>query len=282
MVQLFHDFILISLVLYISIYNENKLFVQIPQVIPIRRYFINFTKWIQLPKPENETSPVAMTTSDIRKEVVDKEWAHIVDVTLNPDVYGVEVSLNHLKKSALVELVLRHIESKCSLKLSRKFEFCEKKYIGNEDNLLNFICPSAVTNKLQNAVNGNDSNLTLDKIFHLSKDNSVKDSCLATGNKNNNQSRDIKQPIMTNNNNNNNNDLVKELKTKTIKQEKKKSLPSPNVEMNKKVGNVEFRIDLPNVESVSECDLEMTEVCSFYAIFLKLSMHCGFSKVFLT
>jgi len=225
---------------------------KIPQVIPIRRYFINFTKWIQLPKPENETSPVAMTTSDIRKEIVDKEWAHIVDVTLNPAVYGDEASLNQLKKSALVELVLRHIESKCLLKLSRKFQFCEKKYIGNEDNLLNFICPSAVTNKLQSAVNGNDGDLTLDKICHLSKDNIVKENgCLATGNKNNNN----KQPITTNNS------LVKELKTKTIKHENKFSLPSPNVEMNMKVGNIELRIDLPNVENVSECDLEMTETC---------------------
>ena len=240
-------------------------FFKIPQVIPIRRYFINFTKWIQLPKPENETSPVAMTTSDIRKEIVDKEWAHIVDVTLNPTVYGDEASLNQLKKSALVELVLRHIESKCSLKLSRKFQFCEKKYIGNEDNLLNFICPSAVTNKLQNAVNGNDGSLTLDKICHLSKDSSVnEDGCLATGNKNNKnqESRDVYQPITTNNNNNN---FVKELKTKTIKQEKKFSLPSPNVEMNMKVGNVELRIDLPNVESVSECDLELTEVCKVFS-----------------
>lgn len=200
-----------------------------------------------------------MTTSDIRKEIIDKEWAYIVDVTLNPVVFGDEASLNQLKKSALVELVLRHIESKCMLKLSRKFQFCEKKYVGNEDNLLNFICPSAITSKLQKAVNGNESNMTLDKICHLSKDKSVKkNGCLTSGNDNNSQSRDINQPIMTNNNNNN---FVKELKTKTIKQEKKYLLPSPNVEMTKKIKNVELKINLPSVESVSECDLEMTEVC---------------------
>ena len=248
-----------------------NIFYQVPQVIPVRIYFINFTKWIQLPKPENETSPVAMTTSDVRKEIVDKEWAHIIDVTLNPAVYGDEASLNQLKKCALVELVLRHIESKCSLILSRKFQFCEQEYVGNKDNLLNFICPSAVTNKLQSATNGVESDLTLDKICHLSNDNTVKkDGCLTTNNKNIKQSRDINQPIKTNNNNNYLMNNLKEVKTKTIALKSKSSLPSPNVEMNvnRRVGSVELRIDLPNVDGVAECDLEMTEVRSFVCLFV--------------
>ena len=222
---------------------------------------------MQLPKPENETSPVAMTTSDVRKELVDKEWAYIIDVTLNPAIYGDEASLNQLKKRALVELVFRYIESKCSLTLSRQFDFCEGDYVGNRDNLLNFICPSALTNKLQRTLEGNDTNLTLDRIRDLSKDNTMKENnCLPTTNKNNKQpSRDKIQPITTNHINNNYSDAMnslKEVKTNRKIEPKVSSLPTPNVEINvnRKDGKVELRIELPNVESVSECDLELTEV----------------------
>jgi len=249
---------------------------QVPQVIPIRKYFINFTKWMQLPKPENETSPVAMTTSDIRKEIVDKEWAHIIDVTLHPSVYPNNDSPNQIKRSALVELVFRYIESKFSFNLSRKFQFVDvASYMGNRDNLLNFICPAAVKNKMADTLK-NNNNLTLEQIKSLSNDTfqeknkkkSDKTELLHASNKQNKPHTTTKEPIklhqselMLDNSltavksvaldkNNNNNKLLS-------------ALPSPKVEMvvNQEKHCIELTIDLPEVESVNECDLEITEVC---------------------
>uniref|UniRef100_A0A7M5UP15 PIH1 N-terminal domain-containing protein n=1 Tax=Clytia hemisphaerica TaxID=252671 RepID=A0A7M5UP15_9CNID len=239
---------------------------QVPQVIPIRKYFINFTKWHQLPKPENETSPVAMTTSNIRKEIIEKEWAYIIDVTLNPEVYPSDTSPNQLQRRALVELVFRHIESKHSLQFSRKFEFCEEKYIGNRDSLLDFICPSAVKNKLNNALNGTENNLTLDQIRNLSK--GKENNKIVTGNQTKSGMSKKSQPTPASvetikTSSGESVDSMKELKTKTLGSHhgNKTRLPAPKVEMmvNKDGGNIELRIELPKVDTVAECDLEITE-----------------------
>ncbi|XP_066914493.1 PIH1 domain-containing protein 2-like [Clytia hemisphaerica] len=256
---------------------------KVPQVIPIRKYFINFTKWHQLPKPENETSPVAMTTSNIRKEIIEKEWAYIIDVTLNPEVYPSDTSPNQLQRRALVELVFRHIESKHSLQFSRKFEFCEEKYIGNRDSLLDFICPSAVKNKLNNALNGTENNLTLDQIRNLSK--GKENNKIVTGNQTKSGMSKKSQPTPASvetikTSSGESVDSMKELKTKTLGSHhgNKTRLPAPKVEMmvNKDGGNIELRIELPKVDTVAECDLEITENCVMLEVPLKYKLDFTF------
>ena len=246
---------------------------QTTQVIPIRKYFINFTKWFQLPKPENETSPVAMTTSEIRKEIINKEWAYIIDVTLHPSVYPSNDSPNHLQRSAIVELVFRYIESKHSLNLSRKFQFVDgTSYIGNQDNLLNFICPSAVKNKMADTLKKNNSSLTLEQVKNLSNDTfketgkkTEKAESLKAPNKN---TRHFQQaPIKLHQNEllrDNNLTEVKSVAIEKINNNRNLAsvLPVPKVEMivNQEKCCIELAIDLPKVESVNECDLEVTEV----------------------
>lgn len=227
---------------------------------------------MQLPEPENETTPVAMTTSEIRKEIIDKEWAHIIDVTLHPSVYPSNNSPNQLQRSALVELVFRYIESKLTLNLSRKFQFVEgASYMGNQDNLLNFICPTAVKNKMADTLKTN-SNLTLEQIKNLSNDTLKED-----GDKTEKR-EDLKPPNRLSKNTMENiklhqNELLQDnslTEVKSVALEKKSNnrnlanaLPSPKVEMivNQKKRCIELAIDLPKVDSVNECDLEITEVC---------------------
>lgn len=236
---------------------------KIPEVIPIRKYFINFSEWVQLPKPENDSSPVTMATSEIRKELIDKEWSHIIDVTMNPIVFPSNDSLHHIEKCALVELVFRHIESKFSLKISRKFKLVEgSTYIGNQDNLLNFMCPSAMRDKLADGVN---KGITLEQIKSLAENNQptvANNKMNLHGNGSNSSSSKMidtsSSSIITSCNGVTNS--LTEVKTSSSKQ-KTTSLPTPKVEMLvcKDKNVIELTIYLPKVESVCECDLEITE-----------------------
>ncbi|XP_065642329.1 uncharacterized protein LOC136073959 [Hydra vulgaris] len=61
-----------------------KAFDKIPPVIPSGKYFINVTKWTQVPQPENICSPITMIISEQRKELIDEEWANLINIAVNP------------------------------------------------------------------------------------------------------------------------------------------------------------------------------------------------------
>lgn len=240
-------------------------------MIPVRKYYFNFTAWTQLPKPESETSPIAIATSDIRKEVVAKEWAYVVDVALNPIVFPSNDISNETAKCVLIELSFRYVETKFSLKLSRKHKILdEEKYIGNTDNLLNFMCPTALKSTLSDAVKGVNNNLNFDQIRRISRND-------LNGNEKNHNSSTADKPTKSRDNyvtsikssNSSYKNELKEVKTvsyndtvKTNNQQKPTKLPRPKVEMviNKETRRIEITIFLPQVENVQECDLDLSEV----------------------
>lgn len=251
---------------------------QLPEVIPVRNYYLNFAAWPQLPKPETESSPIAIATSDIRKEVVLKEWAYVIDIALNPITFPPNDDANQTAKCVLIELAFRHVESKFSLKLSRKHKMLDEKYIGNMDNLLNFMCPTSLKSTLADAVHGVDKNLNFEQI---------KKFCHDTGdtnaNKNSQQKSSIDQVAQGNkqsvSSNNVHNNELKELKTVSNKQQnnqQKDKLARPKVEMivNKETSRVDITVYLPLVESVQECDLDLAEVYLFMLLGNSFVVYC--------
>lgn len=237
-----------------------------PEVIPVRKYYINIAEWRQMPKPESEAAPIPIASSEIRKEVIDKEWGFLVDVVLNPMLFKNSTDTD----ACLIEMVLKYIESKESLSLSRKYERRSEKYVGNQDNLLNFLCPSALKNSLDTATNGESNNSLFKQLRHISNTSeSEKENDISKNNNNImakeqpensiNSSRHAFEPIITANVFET---TLKEEKTRTLKQPARTlRLKTPRVEMlvNKDKKMVELDIYLPEVQSVNDCDLDLTE-----------------------
>ena len=255
-----------------------------PQVIPVRKYFVNIGEWKQVPKPESKSSPIPILAAEMRKELVDKEWAMLVDVVLNPVIF-INVH-NELEKCPIVELVLKYIEGKNGINLSRKYKLLDNKYKGNQDHLLNFMCPTSLKTTLNNTVNGKLTRESMiDQMKHLSKkENHVHDADIkqdkVSVNVNGNGMADENHgvpnigkidPIITAN-------LCSPkltvANTKAIKNVEKNKLKTPKVEMevNKEKGNMELTVYLPQVESVQECDLELSEKCLSLIVFDKYEL----------
>jgi len=127
-----------------------------PQMIPVRKYFINIASWCQVPEQASQEGSIPMCAGKLRKEVVDKEWACVLDVCLNANVLK-GCGSSDIEKCSLVELVLKYVEdSNKPLQLSRKYHFLPQtttKYKGNRDVLLNMMFPTHMQNSLEKTLN---------------------------------------------------------------------------------------------------------------------------------
>lgn len=259
-------------------------------MIPERKFFINIGEWKQVTQPNEKDGLYLLSSPHLRKELVDKEWAMIVDVVFNPCAFA--NLKTDLDRCGIVELVLKHVEKKYGVGLSRKYKFDDAKYKGNQDNLLNFMCPSSLQNSLKEANGELSRDSILNKMKNISEEtlstNTVEDEKKCEKIFEKMQLKDDKkkspkeeasskktektssvlpsrvptmEPIISANFNA---PTLREQETKTFKDaaKTKKSFARPKVEMevNKEEGNVELTVNLPNVESVKECDLELTEV----------------------
>ncbi|XP_065643257.1 PIH1 domain-containing protein 2 [Hydra vulgaris] len=230
--------------------------VRIPPVIPSRKYFINVAKWTQVPQPENTCSPIPMIISEQRKELIDEEWANLIDIAVNPILFE-KNGLFYTDVSEILQASLLYAESKFSLKLSKNYTILNVKYIGNEDNLLNFMCPT-----LRDSIKKAGSILDQDKIRQSNQETINKpnlDSSISTTN------------------NTNNSFALKEISSKVSSQtcSKKNFLQTPKAEMdvNKISKQICFTIELPGVGSVSECILELTEDELLLVVTEKYELH---------
>ena len=232
----------------------------------MRRYFINIAEWIQIDKPKSPSSPVPVAASEKRKDIIDKEPAFIFDVVLHPDVFPKDTT-DALQCASIIELVFRYIESKNSLKFSRKYVIVEKKYVGNPDILLNFMCPSVLKDTINNANTIQDEQRLLKQVKESKRNVSatLSDKEISSDSEPSNQGKHrnnngIPSPLVTTSTNFDQH--IKEVNTKlyTKEQQVSKKLPRPKVEMITEKENVEFIIYLPRVTSVSECELDITEV----------------------
>lgn len=232
----------------------------------MRKYFINIAEWIQINKPKTPSSPVPVATSEKRKDIIDKEPAFIFDVVLHPDVFPKD-STDPLQCASIIELVFRYIESKNSLKFSRKYVIVEEKYVGNPDILLNFMCPSVLKDTISKANTIQDEQRVLKQVKESKIDVSATLADMEISSKiepsnqgkhcNNNA---IPSPLVITSTDFDQH--IKEMNTKLYTKEQQvcKKLPQPKVEMITEKENVEFIIYLPRVTSVSECELDVTEV----------------------
>ena len=190
---------------------------------------------------------------------------------MNPIIFEENLS-NHLAVAGIIELVLKYIESKETLLLSRKYHICTEKYKGNQDNLLTFMCPSALTNSLS----GTKTSL-FEQLRQISSEKTETDIKKQTTEVNPDHDKEnsvtknltksdgpLYDPVITARTSI---EPLTEVKTKAIKNTKTetKKLKSPKVEMivNKELEDVELTIYLPEVNNVQECDLNLTEVCIF-------------------
>ena len=232
----------------------------------MRRYFINIAEWIQIDKPKSSSSPVPVAASEKRKEIIEKEPAFIFDVVLHPDVFPKDAT-DPLQCASITELVFRYIESKNTLKFSRKYVIVEKNYVGNPDFLLNFMCPSVLKDTIRKANTVQDGQRLLKQVKQSKKDVSatLSDKEISLESEPSNQGKhrnnnSIPSTLVTTSTNVDQH--IKEVNTKLYTKEQQvcKKLPRPKVEMITEKENVEFIIYLPEVTSVSECELDITEV----------------------
>jgi len=251
---------------------------KLPKVIPHRDYYINIAEWSQVPSPKSKVDPVPILATEIREETINQEISMIIDVVMNPNVFeNIDSMVNqkeNLTSAPLIEMVLQYVESRNKIKLSRKYNVTEIKYMGNQDNLLNFICPTSLKDSISNVNKKESGNVLLDKVkksgIENKKDKSV-------GNEKDFESKnlisDSNSISLTATNNSNG---ITEIKSKKIKKKDIKAtscLEKPKVEMLLHQKNIEFNIYLPNVQSVKECDLNLTEISLDLIVKEKYELH---------
>lgn len=242
---------------------------QLPKVIPHRDYYINIAEWSQVPSPKSKVDPVPILATEIREETMNQEISMMIDVVMNPNVFEKIDSMVNQKENLisapLIEMVLQYVESRNKIKLSRKYNITEKIYMGNQDNLLNFICPTSLKDSISNVNKKESGNVLLEKVKKSGIENK-EDKSVGNEKKIENKNLISGSNSISFTATNNSNEIT-EIKSKKIKKKDIKAnscLAKPKVEMLLHQRNIEFNIYLPNVQSVKECDLSLTEV-SFYS-----------------
>ena len=197
-----------------------------------------------------------MVISEQRKELVDQEWAILIDIAVNPFLFKENAPLN-MDVSELLHVALLYVESKFSFKLSKKYTILDKKYIGNVDNLLNLMCPSSLKDSLKNSYNSNSLN---ENVFLSSNNESNQNIAKSNGSISPQQ---VDHSF-----------ALHEISSKVTSQKCsiKKVPQTPRAEMNvdKENMNIFVTVQLPGVQGVAECVLELTQVASafYFKIFV--------------
>ena len=236
--------------------HKNKVpldfFFQTPKVIPVIEYQINVAGWKQISNPKaNQPLSIPFLNSTPRQEVIDKKNVTVIDVVTHPSIID-KYSKISSKNELLIDFVLKYLEGELKLTFSRKYKVADTLYVGNLDNLLNFMCAPELQKAVSNAVQVKNEPIIGSQVPSSPGKQLGNDSSLTKG------------PQITAQGLNQGN-LLKEVKTKRLKKSPKQSgkMKTAKFEMyiDKERDEVKWDIHLPGVHTVTDCDLDLSKVC---------------------
>ena len=199
-----------------------------------------------------------MTISDTREESVNGNSCIIVDVASNPSVLN-ECFANEQERQILVELILKYVEEQKKLKLSRAYTICNESYVGNEDNILNFMCPGPLLAGAQNSSKLSDTAVIKNLKETINADN-TEIKCSKESRESQSWDKNVKVETQ---------EFLRELSTRKSSSNshgnRNKALARPEHEMSITHGNdsrkqLKVTVKLRGVLSTEECELDVSEV----------------------
>uniref|UniRef100_A0A8C8SEX3 PIH1 domain-containing protein 2 n=1 Tax=Pelusios castaneus TaxID=367368 RepID=A0A8C8SEX3_9SAUR len=201
--------------------------------------FINLCSWKRVPAPISPTNPIPLSAGPL-EEVSDKLYS-IIDIAYNPTVLQKREE-NQAEMDQLIRLTLKYVEEHYSLSLSHSYHIATFTLKGSLRRMKQSLRGGPPPAPLVNKNTRND--LTLDQIRHsLGK----KDSSNATLLLN----KDVKQSKVH---------LIEEIASMGLPEE----FITPAYELtivkdaNRKPLKIELKVELPEVSSVSECELSIS------------------------
>ncbi|XP_068773147.1 PIH1 domain-containing protein 2 isoform X2 [Struthio camelus] len=207
-----------------------------------RPLFVNVCGWSRVPAPRAPADPVPVSAGALQEVAEAAELYSIIDVAYNPDVLQ-RAEENTEKMEHLIRLTLKFVEERCSLTLSCSYNIETFKLKGSLERMQQSLkgkqMPTApLTHNTRNE-------LTLDQLLHsMEAEDCTRDSVLLE--------ESVQQSKVP---------LIEEIASTELPEE----LSTPLYEMltvkdaNKKPLKLELKIKLPEVSSVSECDLSISK-----------------------
>lgn len=110
---------------------------QLPSVIT-HELFVNICSWEQMPAPKSENDPIPVMGGEVQEKTEGQSTYSVVDIIVNPVVTkGVANSKD--RKNLLVHVALDYLESSKSMQVSRKYKHSKKAFKGDPKTLRQYL-----------------------------------------------------------------------------------------------------------------------------------------------
>ncbi|XP_054989793.1 PIH1 domain-containing protein 2 [Sorex araneus] len=205
-----------------------------------KKLFINLCQWKRIPSPESATHPVPISVGRPEDMSETSDIYTVIDVAFNPEVLEAAEN-NQVRKKELIQMVIKCIEEKLHFTLSQSYHITNFRIKGNiqrtKQNLM------GIQTDLREKTR---KELTLEQI----SSNTISSSDY------------LPQLLLTKEQNSNKAKyLIEEISSTEIQMEVKEPVYELKIieEQNKKPQKIELKVELPGINSVSLCDLHVSE-----------------------
>ena len=100
--------------------------------------FVNICSWEQVPAPKSENDPIPVMAGELQEQVEEESTYTVVDIIFNPLVTkGVENSKD--RKNLLIHVALDYLENTTSIQVTRKYKNLRIKFKGDPKQLLEYL-----------------------------------------------------------------------------------------------------------------------------------------------
>ena len=221
------------------------------------KLFINVCSWIQVPGPKTDKDPIPVMAGEVQEATIDDVAYSSVDVLFNPSVLnGVENKKDH--RNLLIHLALDYLEDTRDIRVSRKYKNLKTKYKGDVNTLRRFLrhqggkspfSQSSSTKPEGTQTNSPES--LMDQLSSIASTETKSES--PSINLFNTQQNTFPKPKK---------ELIQEIVSSSV--DSSPIAPRHEVKIreadDKYPKRVVVRVDLPDVKSTRECELNVSEV----------------------
>ncbi|XP_049634900.1 PIH1 domain-containing protein 2 [Suncus etruscus] len=204
-----------------------------------RKLFINFCQWKRIPSPQSATHPVPIRVGKPEDMSETSDIYTVINVAFNPDILQA-AEKDQVRKNELIQMVIKCIEEKLHFTLSHSYHTTNFRIKGNiqrvKQNLMGLQTDLKEKTRKELTLNQISSTMSnsndLPQLLLTKEQNSNKGRCLIEEISSTEAPMEIKRPVY---------------ELKVIEEQNKKPL------------KMELKVELPGINSVSLCDLHVSE-----------------------
>ena len=110
---------------------------QLPSVVT-HELFVNICSWEQMPAPKSENDPIPVMAGEVQEKTEGETTYSVVDIIVNPVVTkGVTSSKD--RRNLLVHVALDYLENTKRIQVSRKYKNSKKAFKGDQKTLRQYL-----------------------------------------------------------------------------------------------------------------------------------------------